>query len=273
MTTIRIFVGTYGRLNDGDSGGKWLALPMPEGKLKAALRSIAGRDRDPEYGIWDSESTADFRSISEGEDIFALNREAADLQPEQPGKRTINAAMQAAFAEYAAIWGGEETKMAKYCCGKLSNAYQLESGHVIVFEKPEIKKKFCFSYGCNGMATKEDIDFAFERQANSRTQEYFVKENMAAFGHMDKALDPENDEYFVQTYIYGDREKPFFCRLITDTHRFGYELPDLIKLTDADVTGLREMVASEKAKFLKRLDAWWKRYGAEGLHTWTYLQD
>lgn len=54
---------------------------------------------------------------------------------------------------------------------------------------------------------------------------------------------------------------------------FPAELKYRIILTVSDVAGLRNVLEQEKQKFRKRLETWWKRYGASGIRTWTYCSD
>ena len=47
----------------------------------------------------------------------------------------------------------------------------------------------------------------------------------------------------------------------------------IFEITEKDVAGLKKIIRSEREKFLKRLEAWYKRYGKKGIKTWTYLVD
>ena len=84
--TLKICVGTWARYNTGNSSGKWLSLPMPEKQLESELNKIAGGERDPEYVILDSECAADFRAVSESDNIFHLNQEAASVKKRNESK-------------------------------------------------------------------------------------------------------------------------------------------------------------------------------------------
>ena len=44
-------------------------------------------------------------------------------------------------------------------------------------------------------------------------------------------------------------------------------------LTDTDKKKIVDVLENAKARFTKRLESWWKRYGAQGLHVWTYYSD
>jgi 2-oxo-4-hydroxy-4-carboxy--5-ureidoimidazoline (OHCU) decarboxylase len=45
------------------------------------------------------------------------------------------------------------------------------------------------------------------------------------------------------------------------------------RLTSEDRAGLKKICDEEKAKFEKRLSAWWKRFGSGGIRSWTYCSD
>ena len=44
-------------------------------------------------------------------------------------------------------------------------------------------------------------------------------------------------------------------------------------MTEGMRTALLKAYTQVRADFEKRLKAWWKRYGADKLHVWTYWQD
>jgi hypothetical protein len=274
-TTVKICIGTYRRMNEGNTGGKWLSLPMPEKSLISALNAVAGREHDPEFAILDSECSEDFRAIKEAENIVLLNREISQTKKEtsKAAKGEKSPAVKIAFAEYEKIWG-KCADMIEFCQKKLSDAFMTESGYVVVFEKPGIENNFCFSTGYNGRAEEEMSKSAYNMARNvSRTKDYFIRENMEkAFREYAKPLD--NDTAYAQKHHCSTLENTRFCYLIEPHYtRYATDQSDILVLTESDKSGLLAMIESEKAKFAKRLETWWKRYGADGLHTWTYLSD
>lgn len=45
------------------------------------------------------------------------------------------------------------------------------------------------------------------------------------------------------------------------------------RVQDADRAAIKAAMLMQKEQFTKRLEAWWKRYGAEKLTVWTYWMD
>lgn len=277
--TLKIYVGTWARYNTGNSSGKWLSLPMSEKQLESELNKIAGGERDPEYAILDSECTADFRAVSESDNIFHLNKEAASVKKETKAKKAVSPAMQEVFDFYSSVYADGAT-MAEYCQKRVGNAYKLESGHLVEFEKPSIETRFCFGYGSNGISNEEDYQNARESAETSKKKSAFICANMKeSFGCYDAVLfqketEREIPEYYAEPYLRYGQENALFCYLRRRKwDQWGREIKGIFELTNSDIVGLRAVLECEKQKFLKRLNAWWKRYGSEGLHAWTYLQD
>lgn len=172
-------------------------------------------------------------------------------------------------SEYKKAWNNS-TSMQNYCIKKLSNGVQLENGLLIEFEKPNIKKNFCFSAGQNGVTTSEEWNSANEMASYARTSEkYFISENMEIYKSLENILESETvylNKYSKYNYIN--------CDAISD------ELPyqewlrvNFIELTQKDIENLKKVVEEEKTKFLKRLNTYLKRYGLSKVNSWSYISD
>ena len=70
---LRIYVGTYGKYNEGSLHGTWIDLPTSEENLKQQLQYVAQGEYDPEFMIQDYESSVGIEP-SESENIFELNK-------------------------------------------------------------------------------------------------------------------------------------------------------------------------------------------------------
>ena len=171
--------------------------------------------------------------------------------------------------EYKNVWGKSQS-MQNYCIKKLSNGVQLENGILIEFEKPSIKKDFCFGAGQNGVTTTEEWNNANEMVSYARnSEEYFINENMAKYEELENILNAETvylNRYNKHNYID--------CDAISD------ELPyqdwlrvNFIELTQKDVENLKNVIEEEKTKFMKRLNTYLKKYGLSKVNSWSYISD
>jgi hypothetical protein len=273
MAKIKIYVGTYAKYNSGSIAGKWLALPMAGKNLYRELKKIAGAEKDPEYMIQDTDIPAgfDFRSISESENIFKLNEEVKTALFDFDSKKR-SPEVQEAIEEYKKVW--QDSDMREYSAGKISDIYKTAAGDLIEFEKLSIEKNFCFCADLNGVYCEETEKHASKMAYEvSRKEKYFRNENFRQFEDLEKALKYE-DVYIQRVSFYG---APDLKLEKIYTGRRGWDFAEikknLILLSPEDVAGVKKVLKSEKAKFEKRLSAWWKRYGADGLHTWTYYSD
>ena len=170
--------------------------------------------------------------------------------------------------EYGKVW--ESQTMQNFLIKQLSNGVQLENGLLIEFENPDIKENFCFSAGQNGEATPEEWNNANEMASLARTSEkYFISENMKSFKDLEKVLNA--DKVYLERY----HEHGYL-----DVGAISDELPsqdcwriNFIELTKKDIENLKDVIAEEKTKFMKRLDAYLKKYGLSKVKSWTYLSD
>lgn len=176
-------------------------------------------------------------------------------------------------AQYALVWS-VGTDMHKYCMGKVSDCYETESGLLIVFEKPSIETRFCFGAGQNGRCDDEEWESANRAASEAKEKEYFISANMAQF--------EETEETLNQDCVFTLRAEYTCCRSLLNLAElrqeryFEYYPGEIIRrgeLTAADIAGLKKMLESEKEKFRKRLETYWKRYGSSKLKTWSYLRD
>ena len=271
---IKIYVSTYEKYNRGSLDGAWLSLPMDKKVLYRKLRQIAGFERDPEFMIQDSEVSPniDFRAITECENIEKLNEEAANVAFEvSKSKRTPEE--QEAIAEYCKVWRNDR-KMQEYCASELSAVYKTEAGDLVVFEKPNIETRFCFNADINGAYSEEMEEWAHKMAYHtSRTEQYFVAENMErAFGCDEKWFDEKTLCGMRQSYNCCKERLKLLSLAKNDRERY-YGDVEFVTFTEKDLRGIKATLDAEKEKFAKRLRTWWKRYGADGLHTWTYYSD
>lgn len=272
MAHYKIYVSTYCKYASGTLSGAWLKLPMSKKNLFSALRKVANREREPEFMIQDTDISPDyedFREISESENIVKLNEELRIFTNDLKAKKKPAEILEA-IEEYKKVW--TDQSMIEYCMEKISAIFKTETGFLVEFEKPSIEKSFCFCEDVNGAYVEEYAENARNMAYNvAKTKDYFFSENMdQAFSKYEKAIS-SNDICLYQLSYYGCPEPLKICHVTQKG--FEDERKNLIKLSAADIEGLKKILNSEKEKFCKRLSAWWNRYGAAGLRTWTYYSD
>jgi len=163
------------------------------------------------------------------------------------------------------------TSSAEYIKSKLTNAYITTDGRIVIFEKPTIKTTFCFGYGQNGISTNEDEDRAHNNCQASKEKDVFFANNIEEnFGNLEKIM---ADPVIFRNATYHEPNGNLWK--VEERHKYtwGWEDRKYIELPEKDKDGIRAKLEEEKAKFIKRLETYWKRYGNTKLHTWTYLVD
>ena len=156
----------------------------------------------------------------------------------------------------------------------------------LCFRKPDIKTRFCFGYGLNGVSIQEDYEGAREQKKNMETnKQAFINANLES---LNKSIEE------IKTYIkqWIDKEEKFFssrynkifiCKNSCDHLAYLAWSSDyenirnkemIIKeATKEDVILIIEVYKQQIENFKKRLNTYLKRYGLSKLRTWTYLVD
>lgn len=146
----------------------------------------------------------------------------------------------------------------------LIEAVKLSTGVICGFEKPHVKKDFCFS--------DEGADYERYKELHSdddRMKRYFFYQNLKEYDKMISIFKGEDE-----------RTEPAICtgsdpRIGTATSILRWEEPTeyIHKLADEDIALILKTLETLRECFVKRLNTWWKKYGVEKLHTWTYWAD
>lgn len=201
---------------------------------------------------------------------------------------------------------GEDNHMIDYCMKECSSVLDFDRGQRIVFDKPRIQTSFCYGHGFCGISTEEDEDRASRMSHLARTSEqYFIDENIEELetqincvkANIQRIEDPNT--WYKETYnqfsndpthkkddlaIYfekartGEENNSFYSYTFIRSWRieeesWRYKDTELIALTVDDLKKLLKGLENEKAKFMKRLQTYLKRYGLSKIDTWTYLRD
>ena len=160
--------------------------------------------------------------------------------------------------------------MRDYCIKEVSNELKLTSMNgFIVFIKQRINTSFCFGYYDYDASTVEPtVNAAKEMSSNV---EEFIRKNLAKF----------DDEL----KLYTSNEKLYLCprrydccsniyNITTDDECYlNNQYEKLVEINKEDRQNLIEKTKEEKAKFVKRLNAYLKRFGLSKVHSWTYIID
>lgn len=197
-------------------------------------------------------------------------------------QKVINQAVEDLKGEYKKIYTNDAS-MFEYCAGRISNCLKLECGLLYEFEKPRVKKDFCFGAGQNGICTTEDWQDANDMVSVANNDNgYFIQKNMDdAFGTYKRLFEDMERGWALYAkatsycnykgelkiaYIYS--EKHLVNRFQWDDDKDTYT-----KLTDKDIENLKAVIKEEQDKFGKRLNTYLKRYGLSKVHAWSYISD
>jgi hypothetical protein len=162
--------------------------------------------------------------------------------------------------------------MVQFCLKESARIVPLSNNNYISIEKPRIKTSFCFGYSLSRYDT-EDYDNA-NKMANyaSKSEEYFIKENMKQFDELIKELEDDNYKVFLINH-YQRQPKDSEYKQLRFRRWYEEKYDDEIELTDDDKKAIKEAYEIEKEVFQKRLNTYLKRYGTSKLRTWSYWQD
>lgn len=156
----------------------------------------------------------------------------------------------------------------------------------LCFSKPDIKTRFCFGYGLNGVSSQEDYEGAREREKNMETnKQAFIDANLEDLNKSIKDLQDFIDNFFdnKNTCFSSRYNKIFICKNSYEHKAYlawswdykNIRDKDMIirEATKEDLLLIIEVYKQQIENFKKRLNTYLKRYGLSKLRTWTYLVD
>lgn len=174
-------------------------------------------------------------------------------------------------------------RMNEYIIKETAEAIMLSNGMILRLEKPSIETRFCFH--------DEGPQYYLYKHLHSKEEymkAYFMNENLERLDSLLKGLE-ENEDITnkSQNYYVGFYDNKDGTASITFRHYIHisdepyieeglkkHELePNFIYAQGQDRINALEAVKTVREAFYKRLETWWKKYGAEKLHTWTYWAD
>lgn len=182
-------------------------------------------------------------------------------------------------AEYERILAREvwprSPHMVEYCVKEAAHIVELTDGSIVVIEKPSIKKDFCFGYRDSRYDT-EEYDAANAMAAHaSRSEEYFLAENLRAIDEVIAHLEGTTQnswDYYVCIRYYAQPESSKL-KTLREFYWHDEGSQKYPKLEGENRGRVLEGYKAVRASFEKRLHAYLKRYGMSHVKTWSYWAD
>jgi hypothetical protein len=283
---IKIYVDTYRKYNNCTGGGAWLTLNdyKTEREFWKACKRLHRDERDPEFFFPDyelpdelggciTENSIDFDALFE-----YLTSPVSETEP-QPTPDMSKAEIKAGKAAW--LDGVAKTKRADsldYEKKRTLTSLVLTGGELVQVEKPRLKTSFCFGYGQNGISTEEDYQGAEGARESLNQFDAFLEANLKGL----KSELAELEEHMLTIWACGCCQKrvvctsnPYWLGLGLLRWRSEWEAPHEgeRELTAEDLDILARGVRAQIADLTARCKAYWKRFGASKLNTWTYLVD
>lgn len=129
------------------------------------------------------------------------------------------------------------------------------------FVKPDIETRFCHP--------DEPEQEAREWLRYSRTYEHFRNENLAG---IDRKIEMLKEAYLGDlrgAFVFLDWDGFYEWGIDTDRY-YLRSTANPQPMTEEQREAILNALQVVRAGFEKRLQTWWKRYGADKLHCWTY---
>lgn len=253
-----IYVSTYCKYNNGSLEGRWMRLSDYKDKAEfiAACRELHKDETDPEFMFQDANGVP---SWLWGESFVSEDIWRWKPEKEQKGAQSLEEKV-AILTKYCRKAEGRYRKEAtpEQITGWAKNNYfVLEiDGHCFEIAKPSIKTDFCHP--------DEPAESVKAFYSACRTYEYFEAENMEDLKHSRSRLD--NDFAYIHTESWtGESYVNIPC--------YGQKEEGAEELTDNIKAALKEAYNKAIELHRKRLQTWWKKYGPDKLHCWTYWAD
>ena len=302
---MKLYVGTYAKYNAGSIAGKWLDLDkFKNGKeFEAACRRIHSDESEPEFMFQDVETDpgCDWQEglYSEGSIPWDYWRLKKEFQSKPMRRKSKDAEEQDRLAaEYTTLYEGYTREKYPKSWDKeykywrsIGHFVKLSDGVILYVRKPGIQTRFCCGeddrgQGGDGYGT---MKFAHEYLEHKRTELGFKDANLVPFdeemisyfgrkawrrakhaeAHGIPPYDDRIREYIpcLMRGIYRDG-RIYLGNAVNDGGRGGESIVRF--LTDDEIRMMRHAYMLVRTAFKKRLNAYWKRFGASKIHTWTY---
>jgi len=300
---MKLYVSTYAKYNSGSLAGAWLDLDQysDADAFERACLALHQDERDPELMFQDCELDAGcdwqnglYSESSIPRDYWTLKAEfAAQEQTEAHTAKDDKAAEKARQKElldqFMTITRHGESMRDYYA--KKSYFITLSDGAIFEIEKPSIQTRFCCGEDDRGQGGEGygTMAFAHKYLESKRTEYGFKAHNLGEFDRkwLHYVGRPRSwDRLRIWFHAgAGWYLRPAYCsqhddpRVLSIDRPVGYYEYNIDKfkrpinardLNAEDIRLIRAGYAKVRADYKKRLNAYWKRFGASKLHTWTY---
>ena len=307
---MKLYVGTYAKYNAGSIAGAWLDLDKFKDaeEFEATCRRLHKDERDPEFMFQDVETDPGcdwqeglYSESSMPRDYWKLKAEhdaakREEMKNEKPSAKKEREEQDALAREYTAheynpdSTNEKDAKRFKYWYDYYRKEYyfvKLSDGTIHKIEKPGIETRFCCGEDDRGQGGEGPgtIAYASKVLAEKKTEHGFKAENLRRFdknmvrqfgrrswrraqrvanGTSPQAFGRYDFVPCICTGLYRDGRK-----YIGDAN--GGRCGSIVSyISDDDFRKIRAAYMKVRTRFKKRLDAWWKRFGADHIRTWTY---
>ena len=205
----------------------------------------------------------------------AASVSAGDAAPrkEEPKDENVNTPeiRELFAAEQAKLWGNDK-RMVDHCVKKAEVVIRLTGGELVEIERPSITTSHCegeddgrgrsmadAQAGCDYFETEEGF-----KRTNIRG---FDKDMVSAATRKEGSLWGEPLKFYVTTKYYNGENT-----LICDFHRTTKSRANAIRreANAEDIRRLRVGYMMVRRSFVRRVNAYWRRFGNSKLRTWTY---
>lgn len=258
----RVYVGTYAKYNNGSIDGKWLNLAdyANRDEFYAACRELHKDEADPEFMFQDYEGVPSWMIGESHIDAEVWNQKPEKEQKGSQSKAEIRAILEKVLPEGRDI---------DYYVKETAAIVEAE-GRYFDIDKPRIETRFCMD--------DENPNLEEWRKA-VRTYEYFRDENLAKIDGKIKALEEGRLGSPIELVggemgIWG----LFIYKVNNGLWNFGTDSDRYYLTKESEAVAMDEETRAALLKGYKavrtatekRLATWWKKYGADKLHCWTY---
>lgn len=302
---MKLYVSTYAKYNAGSLAGAWIDLDKyPDADaFERACRALHCNERDPEFMFQDCETDPGsdwqeglYSECSIPRDYWTLKAEFA--AHDAKCAKAKDAEQERLCDIYTDMREGKRSGNLKHL--KNWNSWrkyykseyyfvELSDGFIYAIEKPKIKTRFCCGEDDRGQGGEGygTMAYAHKYLENKRTERGFKSANLdpfdasivKRFGRKTWRLVRETKERQLPANYWGGNifipailrgaykdERPYLGN--QNNMMKGEEVVRF--LTDDDFRRLRRGHMVVREAFRKRINAYWKRFGASKLHTWTY---
>lgn len=250
---------TY-KLNNAKNGIELYFSTVPALAIRESLKNAGWR--------WSRFGGCWYNKQSEENLTFAQSL-ADGKEPEETEPKTNYKELIKEFSKRR----GTRWNDAEYYLKNTAAAVCLENGDILGIDKPSIKTRFCFQ------DEGPDAELYDTLHKNSdKMKAYFIRENLEGLNSYIESLDTKSGFYFgfcrfsdrtaqMQPMRYNNLTK---CGFIEEGLKKHELAPDWTPATETERKEVLKALETVKADFEKRLNTWWKKYGPDKLHTWTY---